>query len=70
MHPVCSKHFHPVCGRRNGLRMEWVANEGLQAFCDKHGKKKKTRSASTSTTSRRARVVASDREDSYQDGEE
>lgn len=43
MNPACSKHFHPICGRKNNYRMEFVENEGLQSFCDKHGKKKRQR---------------------------
>lgn len=65
MHAVCSKHFHPICGRRNNVRMEWVANEGLQAFCDKHGKKKKPRAPV-----HKVKIAYSDHEDSYQDGDE
>ena len=59
MHSICSKRFHPICGRRNGLRMEWVENEGLQAFCDKHGKKKKRQPRTTNVDARLS--------DSYQD---
>lgn len=45
--------------------MEWVANEGLQAFCDKHGKKKKPRAPV-----HKVKIAYSDHEDSYQDGDE
>lgn len=43
MHMACTKRFHPICGRRNSYRMEWVDGGGLQSFCEKHGKKKRTR---------------------------
>ena len=42
--------------------MEWVGNEGLQSFCDKHGKKKKQRVPRESKNAR-----DSDHEDSYQE---
>lgn len=40
--------------------MEFVINEGLQAFCDKHGKKKKTRAPR-----KKGAASISDHEDSY-----
>ena len=39
--------------------MEWVENEGLQAFCDKHGKKKKRQTRASNVDARLS--------DSYQD---
>lgn len=61
MSSVCSKHFHPLCGRINGLRMELDVNGSLQAFCDKHGKKKRVR-----IPRKKGTVIVSD-QDSYQE---
>ena len=64
MSSVCTRHFHPMCGRRNGVKMEYVPNEGLQAFCDKHGKKKRVKVPRKKNSSE-----FSDHEDSYQEDE-
>lgn len=61
MNPICSKHFHPICGQRNNLRMEFLESEGLQAFCEKHGKKKRTVRAPR----KKHTAVISDHEDDY-----
>ena len=34
-HPKCTRAFHPICGRNEGMKM-FLSQQGLVLLCDKH----------------------------------